>query len=146
MKVGSAIDLNNALVIPVAPGLMIFFGNGSVGAFNYLALHGTYCVLWLIKDRSYPDKGFDGTYLTVIALLFVFLPLAGFYVAPYMPISWRLRLTAQLIALALVLSIFAILLHYIKDAQKYFTQRNRKGLIKDGCSLLPATPILWVRS
>ena len=35
--------------------LMCYFDNFSLGAWVYLALHGSYGVLWLVKDIVFPD-------------------------------------------------------------------------------------------
>lgn len=132
MKVGTAINLHKALVPPVVLGLMWLFQNGSTEAFIYLAIHGTYSILWLIKDSLYPDKRFEQKIPVLFAILFVFLPLAGYYVAPYLLISRHLTLIPPLTALVLVLYIFGIFLHYVSDAQKHYTLQNKKGLIEDG--------------
>ena len=39
--------------------LMIYFGNYSLGAWIYLTLHGSYGVLWFVKDLVFPDKTFQ---------------------------------------------------------------------------------------
>jgi steroid 5-alpha reductase family enzyme len=132
MKVGTAINLHKALVTPVVLGLMWFFNNWSTEAFIYLAIHGSYSILWLIKDALYPDKRFDEKQPVAIAIIFVFLPLAGYYLAPYLLISRHLMLPAPLIGLVLALYIFGIFLHYVSDAQKFYTLQNKKGLIEDG--------------
>jgi steroid 5-alpha reductase family enzyme len=132
MKVGTAINIHKTLVTPVVLGLMWFFNNWSTEAFIYLAIHGSYSILWLIKDSLYPDKRFDEKMSALIAIIFVFIPLAGYYIAPYLLISRRLTLPAPLIGLMLVLYIFGIFLHYVSDAQKFYTLQNRKGLIEDG--------------
>lgn len=132
MKVGTAINIHKALVTPVVLGLMWFFNNWSTEAFIYLAIHGSYSILWLIKDSLYPDKRFDEKQPLAIAFLFVFLPLAGYYVAPYLLISRHLTLPSPLIGLVVVLYIFGIFLHYVSDAQKFYTLQNKKGLIQDG--------------
>ena len=36
--------------------LMIYFNNYSKGAYIYLSLHGTYGLIWLLKDMTFPDK------------------------------------------------------------------------------------------
>ena len=112
MKVGTAINIHKALVTPVVLGLMWFFNNWSTEAFIYLTIHGSYSILWLIKDSLYPDKRFEEKMPAAIAIIFVFIPLAGYYVAPYLLISRHLTLTPPLIALVLVLYIFGIFLHY----------------------------------
>lgn len=132
MKVGTAINIHKALVTPVVLGLMWFFNNWSTEAFIYLAIHGSYSILWLIKDSLYPDKRFDEKQPLAIAIIFVFLPLAGYYVAPYLLISRHLVLPSSLIGLVLVLYIFGVFLHYVSDAQKFYTLQNKKGLIEEG--------------
>jgi steroid 5-alpha reductase family enzyme len=132
MKVATAINLHKALVTPVVLGLMWFFQNWSTEAFMYLAIHGSYSILWLIKDSLYPDKRFEEKMPAAIAIIFVFLPLAGYYVAPYLLISRHVTLAPPLIALVLVLYIFGIFLHYVSDAQKHYILLYKKGLIEDG--------------
>lgn len=39
--------------------MMIFFKNFSLGCYLYLSLHGSYGLIWLIKDYYYPDKSFE---------------------------------------------------------------------------------------
>ena len=34
---------------------MAFTHNSSLGAWTYTALHGTYGLLWILKDRTFPD-------------------------------------------------------------------------------------------
>jgi steroid 5-alpha reductase family enzyme len=132
MKVATAINVHKALVIPVVLGLMWFFQDWSTEAFIYLALHGTYSVLWLIKGRSYPDKRFEERVPAAIGIIFIFLPLAGYYVAPYLLISRHVTLTPSLIGLILTIYIFGVFLHYVSDAQKHYTLQTKKGLIEDG--------------
>jgi len=38
--------------------LMKYFNNFSLGSTVYLAMHGTYGFIWLIKDMTFPDKNF----------------------------------------------------------------------------------------
>lgn len=132
MKVATAINLHKALVTPVVLGLMWFFQNWSTEAFIYLAIHGSYSLLWLIKGSLYPDKRFEEKVPAAIGILFIFLPLAGYYIAPYLLISRHVILTPPLIAFVLVLYIFGIFLHYVSDAQKYYSLQSKKGLIEDG--------------
>jgi hypothetical protein len=39
-------------------GMMVYYDNYSLAAFLYLALHGSYGILWLIKDFAFPDGAF----------------------------------------------------------------------------------------
>lgn len=132
MKTATFINIHKILVTPVVLGLMWFFNNWSTEAFIYLAIHGSYSILWLIKDSLYADKRFEEKVHPVVGLLFIFLPLAGYYAAPYLLIIRHVTLTPPLTAVVLVLYIFGIFLHYVSDAQKFYTLQNKKGLIEDG--------------
>lgn len=39
--------------------MMILLKNFSLGCYLYLSLHGSYGLIWLIKDYYYPDKSFE---------------------------------------------------------------------------------------
>jgi protein-S-isoprenylcysteine O-methyltransferase Ste14 len=132
LTVGTWINLHKALVIPVVLSLMALYGNWSVEAFVYLSLHGTYSLLWLAKQSLYPDRRFADSQPLWIGFLFVFVPLAGYYMAPYLLISRYVSLAPWYIALAIAVYIAGIFLHYVSDAQKYFALKARKGLITDG--------------
>ncbi|HSB03098.1 MAG TPA: DUF1295 domain-containing protein [Anaerolineales bacterium] len=132
MKTSAFINAHKILVIPIVLGLMWYFDNWSVEAFVYLAMHGTYAVLWLIKHRLFGDKRFEGRQPLWIGILFIFFPLAGYYAAPYLLISRHIVLPPYMFGLILFLYIMGIFLHYVSDAQKYYTLQLRKGLITDG--------------
>jgi protein-S-isoprenylcysteine O-methyltransferase Ste14 len=132
VRIGAVIDLHKALVVPVVLGLMWYYRNGSTDAFVYLGMHGSYSLLWLIKQRTYRDVRFDQRVRPLIGLLFIFLPLAGYYVAPYLLISRYIRVPPALVGLAVFMFTFGVFLHFVSDAQKYYTLQLRKGLIREG--------------
>jgi steroid 5-alpha reductase family enzyme len=132
MKVSTVINLHKALVPVVVIALMLIYDNLSVEAFVYLALHGTYSLLWLMKQALYPDRRFDQRQPLLIAILFIFVPLAGYYLAPFLLISQHVMLPPYVIGGVLVVYIVGIFLHYVGDAQKYYTLRYHQGLIEEG--------------
>jgi protein-S-isoprenylcysteine O-methyltransferase Ste14 len=132
MQVGTYIDLHKALLIPVVLALMGYYHNWSTDAFVYLGMHGSYSLLWLIKQRTYRDVRFDQRIAPWQGLLFVFLPLAGYYVAPYLLISRHISVPPALVGLAVFAFTIGVFLHYVSDAQKYYTLQQRKGLIREG--------------
>lgn len=132
MKVITYINAHKVLVIPVVAGLMWFYDNWSTEAFMYLSIHGTYSLLWLVKEATYPDRRFEERQPLWIGILFIFVPLAGYYVAPYLLISRHPSLPPYLIGVALALFTAGIFLHYVADAQKYYTLKLKKGLIQEG--------------
>jgi protein-S-isoprenylcysteine O-methyltransferase Ste14 len=132
MKTGTYINAHKALVIPVVLSMMWVYQNWSTEAFVYLSIHGTYSILWLIKQSLYPDRRFDGQQPIWIGALFVFLPLAGYYAAPYLLISRHLTVPPYLVGVVLAIYTIGVFLHYVSDAQKYYTLKLQKGLIEEG--------------
>ena len=126
------INLHKALVIPLVLFLMWWFANYSVEMFLYLSLHGTYAILWLLKQAWYPDARFDVRRPIWIGIVFVFVPLAGYYLAPYLIASRHASLSAPVLAGIASVFTFGIFFHYVSDAQKFFTLRAGPRLITDG--------------
>ncbi len=50
------VNLQKSSTIIIMYLLMIYFNNYSKGAFIYLSLHGSYGLIWLLKDFLIPDK------------------------------------------------------------------------------------------
>jgi steroid 5-alpha reductase family enzyme len=132
MQIVTFINAHKILVPPIVLGMMWYFSNWSSEAFIYLSLHGTYAILWLVKESLYPDLRFQEKQPVWIGVLLIFLPLAGYYIAPYLLISRHIVLPPPIIGLVLFLYILRIFLHYVGDAQKFYTLRLQKGLIEDG--------------
>jgi len=110
---------------------MAFYNNFALLAWIYLALHGTYGLMWLIKDRLYPDQQWEKE-ISVAMGIFTFIVLGLYWVAPFIIISGNVTATAPLISVAIAINIIGVLLHYGSDAQKYFTLKYREGLITEG--------------
>ena len=132
MKIAWWINAHKILVSPVVLAMMWYFDNWSTEAFMYLSLHGTYTILWLIKHFVYPDKSFEERLHPAIGFFFVFVPLGGYLIAPYLLISRHVKLPPWGIGLVLFLYILGMFLHYASDAQKYFILQQRPGLITTG--------------
>lgn len=96
-----------------------------------MALHGTYGLLWLLKDRLFPDKQW-GQKISVGQGISIGIILALYWVAPFLLISRGVVPSAPLIAAAVALNILGVFLHYGSDAQKYFTLKYHSGLITEG--------------
>jgi steroid 5-alpha reductase family enzyme len=132
VKIATYINIHKILVIPLVLGMMWIYQNWSTEAFIYLSLHGTYSVLWLIKHALYPDKRFDQKQPLWIGIIFIFFPLAGYYIAPYLLISRYLTLPPYLFCVVLTTYTIGIFLHYVSDAEKFYTLKLQEGLIEEG--------------
>ncbi|MCC5865989.1 MAG: DUF1295 domain-containing protein [Wenzhouxiangella sp.] len=117
--------------------LIWYYGNDSTAAWVYLALHGSYGVVWLIKDLSFPDSGWQKR-ITIMGGINAFLGVLGWYWVfgwllisgysdPVYPLPEQVWF-ALCISLCLVGSVIMI----AADAQKYYTLRLERGLITDG--------------
>jgi protein-S-isoprenylcysteine O-methyltransferase Ste14 len=132
LRIVTYINAHKALVPPVVLALMALYHNWSMAAFIYLALHGTYSMLWLMKEAMYPDMRFEQRVPFGTGMLAIFLPLASYFLAPFLLISRHVVLAPWVVALAISIYTIGIFFHYVSDAQKFYTLRLRKGLIDDG--------------
>lgn len=113
--------------------LMSYYNNYSLGSYVYLALHGTYGLIWLIKASAFPDASFEAkaglfTWMTISAILVLYWSIAWIQISGLginYPSAERIMWCVMLMALGSVLLLVA-------DAQKTFTLKYRKGLINDG--------------
>ena len=117
--------------------LMAYYQNTSTAAWIYLALHGTYGLVWILKDLAFPDPSWQGR-ITLGGAINVFATVLG----PYWVIGWLLiSRSARPVyplpespwfALCISLCLLGSALMLAADAQKFFTLRLRTGLITDG--------------
>lgn len=113
--------------------MMCYYNNYTSSAYAYLTLHGTYGLLWLVKDVIYPDKFFHQK-CTFYSGLFVFVALACYLIPGWIIVSKNneVEISNLRIYICTVLFIFGEAFMLASDAQKYFTLKIKKGLITDG--------------
>ncbi len=131
MKLKYPINLHKGSTAIFVLGLMFYYRNFSIEPWVYLALHGSYGFLWLLKDRMFPDKQWEQL-VSIPYGIFVFLVLGLYWIAPWLLISQQIEPSAAIIAAAVTLNMFGVMLHYGSDAQKYFTLKYKPGLITEG--------------
>lgn len=108
----------------------------STAAWTYLALHGSYGLVWLLKDMAFPDPGWQ------VRVTWGSVAAGMFGLGMYWSFGWLLISgTAQpdyplpdaaWYCLCISLCLFGSALMIAADAQKYFTLRLKRGLITDG--------------
>ena len=131
MKLKNPVNLHKGSTAFYVIGLMFFYDNFSIGAWIYLALHGSYGFLWLLKDQLFPDRQWEQA-VSFGYSIFVFLILGLYWVAPWILISGYHQPDEAIIAAAVALNIVGVMLHFGSDAQKYFTLKYKAGLITEG--------------
>jgi protein-S-isoprenylcysteine O-methyltransferase Ste14 len=113
------------------------YGTRSTSAWIYLALHGSYGLIWMLKDMAFPDPGWQGR-TTILGAFNAFASLLGLYwVFGWLLISGVSQPNYPLaepawFALCISLCMLGCVLMIAADAQKSFTLRVQRGLITDG--------------
>ncbi len=131
MKIKHPINLSKGLTSFFVLGLMSVYENFTVTAWVYLALHGTYGILWLLKDRIYPDKSWEEE-ISIPMVIFIFFLVCLYWVAPFILISKNIVASSPLIGVVVAMNILGVFLHFSSDAQKYYTLKYHSGLITEG--------------
>lgn len=102
-------------------------------AWVYLALHGTYGYLWVVKSRVFPDKSWE----RVVPLregLVTWAGLSLYFVTPWLIVSGNAN-SVEPWFVALCISIFSVgvFFHFVADMQKHVSMQLRPGaLITEG--------------
>lgn len=127
------IDTHKFLTTFVVLGLMAAFNQWSnTTAWVYLALHGTYGMIWLIKSQTYPDKRWEQP-VNAVNGIGLFGALALYWIAPYLLMSNSTQAPGWYLCVCIVLYTVGIFLHYTSDMQKHMSMTLRPGtLLKEG--------------
>ena len=135
MKLNQIINLHKGLTPLVVVGMMIIFNNFTTLPFVYLALHGTYGLLWLLKEKIFPDPYFKEK-INFLTSVTGFIFLGSYWIAPYILIQSQESVPEIkmniIIAASVSINVIGVFLHFASDAQKYFSLKLKKDLIKDG--------------
>jgi len=137
LKFNWVINFQKGMTIFWVLGLMLFFDNYSTQAWVYLALHGSYGMIWVLKDVIFPDAKWQVKITIGGGLMAIVAVLGPYWVAPYLiisPVLGEAYVGASWIWIAASIFIYVIglALMLIADAQKYYTLKHQKGLITTG--------------
>jgi protein-S-isoprenylcysteine O-methyltransferase Ste14 len=132
LKAAWVINLQKGGTLPFVLLLMWAYDNWSAAAWTYAALHGTYGLCWLLKDRVFPDPNWERRVTFGGALMMWVLVLGLYWIAPWLLVSGHVAASPALLGAAVLLHTLGVVIMMSSDAQKYFVLRARKGLITDG--------------
>jgi protein-S-isoprenylcysteine O-methyltransferase Ste14 len=140
-KLSWVINLQKAGTFPVLALMMWHYSAmtpaaTSPAAWIYLALHGSYGLVWLLKDLAFPDPGWQrratiGGGLATLAVLLTYWSFGWLLISGAAEPSYPLPEPVWF-ALCISLCILGCAVMIAADAQKYFTLRLQRGLIRDG--------------
>ncbi len=105
---------------------------GNSAAWIYLALHGSYGFLWVLKSRIFPDKQWEQP-ASLGYGLYLWAGLTLYWVAPWILMRNNTQAPAWLLSVSVFLYAFGVFIHFASDMQKYVHLRLNPGhLITDG--------------
>ncbi|MBZ0276130.1 MAG: DUF1295 domain-containing protein [Anaerolineae bacterium] len=133
MKQRHLVDTHKFLTTFVVLGLMAYYNRwDNPTAWVYLALHGTYGMIWLVKSQIFPDKRWEQR-VSMTRGIGLFGTLALYWVAPWIITAQDVQAPVAYIAFCIALYTLGIFLHYTADMQKHMALTLRPGhLLTDG--------------
>ena len=113
--------------------LITFSQNFTLRSFLYLSIHGSYGILWLLKEFYFADKSFNRE-ITVGSAVNTSIVLFLYYLIPYVAICYDFERDITYSRIIVVIIFYAVGVFYMlcSDAQKNFTLLIKKGLISNG--------------
>jgi protein-S-isoprenylcysteine O-methyltransferase Ste14 len=136
-KFSWVINFQKTGTVPLLAFLIAWYRNTSTAAWIYLAMHGSYGQVWIVKDLAFPDPAWQRR-ITIGGGINAFLSVLGWYrVFGWLLISGTSHPTYPLpdyawFCLSISLCILGCVIMIAADARKYFTLRLERGLITDG--------------
>lgn len=132
LTLASVINLQKGGTLVFVLALMWFHHVWTPTAWIYLGLHGSYGLIWLLKEAIFPDPSWQKK-ITFAGAVNAWLFVLGLYwIAPWLIVTQRIEQTPTVLGAAIVLYALGVALMVGADAQKYFVLRARRGLIVDG--------------
>ena len=123
-------------ITPLFIIFLISFYNAwnNIEAIIYLALHGTYGVLWATKSFIYPDKQWESRvniwYGILIWLFLSFYWLSAYIIVTgnhFIEIKFLHNLGPVYLGVLISMYIFGVFLHFTSDMQKYISLKLNPG-------------------
>ena len=126
IKAKFVIDTMKGLTPLVITALMVQHENWSVGACTYLALHGSYGALWVLKSQIFPDPRWE-TKLTATGVLVCGTWMALYWSGGASLIILRTPVSNERAALATVMYVLGVVLMLGADGQRFFVCGLKTG-------------------
>ena len=132
MKQKFYIDLHKGLTSIYVLSLIFFFSAWeNTNIFIYLALHGSYGILWILKSYIYPDRQWESK-CSILYGLFIWMGLSLYWISPYIIITQNIQSPNWYLALCIMIYIIGLFLHFTSDMQKFIQLKyNPNMLIKN---------------
>ncbi len=101
-------------------------------AWVYLALHGTYGLLWVLKSRIFPDKQWEQPTSLGYGLV-IWAGLSLYWIAPWLITSQHVQAPPWYLGLCIAIYAVGVFWHFASDMQKTMFLKLKPGhLMTDG--------------
>jgi len=133
MKQRHFIDSHKAATGLFVLALIAIYGQwDNPTAWVYLALHGTYGLLWVLKSRIFPDKQWEQPTSLAYGLV-IWAGLSLYWIAPWLITSQNVQAPPWYLALCIAIYAVGVFWHFASDMQKSIFLRLKPGhLMTDG--------------
>ena len=132
LRLSWVINAQKGGTLPFVLALMWATDTWTATAWTYLALHGSYGLIWLLKDAVMPDRRWQVRVTFGGAFLSFALVLGPYWLAPILIVLDDTIQPAWLLAMATIAYALGVVLMMCSDAQKHYTLAHRRGLITTG--------------
>ncbi len=128
MKLKTYIDIHKGITGLVVLLLMAYYDQWhNPTAWIYLAMHGSYGLLWVLKSRTFPDKQWERPVSIAYGVIAVWGGLSLYWIAPWLLTARGVQAPGWYTALCIVLFTFGVFLHFASDMQKHMALSLRPG-------------------
>lgn len=132
MKQKHFIDSHKGVTFLAVLGLMHHYDQwDNPTAWIYLALHGTYGILWVIKSQIFGDRNWEKPTGLPFGLT-IWFALTLYWLAPWILCSQAIQAPLWWLCICTSLFAFGVFLHFASDMHKATELRLKKGLITTG--------------
>jgi len=133
MKQKFFIDTNKAVTGLIVFVMIVIYNQwGNTTAWVYLAVHGTYGFLWVLKSQIFPDKQWEERTSWAYGAV-IWLGLSLYWVAPWIITSQSVQDASWYLAICISIYALGVFLHFTSDMQKYTSLKlNPECLITTG--------------
>lgn len=129
MKLKYFIDTNKGVTFLLILLLMAIYHQWqNPTAWVYLALHGTYGILWVLKSRIFPDAAWENRTSLWFGLL-AWIGLMLYWIPAWLLMERGVQAPAWFLGLCIFLYILGVFFHFTGDMQKHISLELRPGTL-----------------
>ena len=133
MKQKYFIDIHKGATAPMVLILIWYFHQWeNTTAWIYLALHGSYGIMWVLKSMIFPDKTWEAK-CSIWYGLYIWGGLTLYWISPFIIMAIPVYNSPMYLGLIIAIFSMGIFFHYAADMQKHaYLKLNPGKLITEG--------------